>query len=103
MTSEEARLFKRLIREAINVYGNCKILSQGDACKCALCQIDNMNPDDLRIKVEQLIEKGYNENHSVITPKKRDRRCKGCSWEDHDSGCNVEYNSITCALNRKNN
>ena len=67
MTSEEVMLLKTLIRERVDVFGKCHILSEGDGCQCALCQIDRMDNDELRDSVESLIKNGYNKDRPFLS------------------------------------
>lgn len=101
MTSEEALLFKTIIREKIDIRGGCRMLSLGSECSCPLCQIDNMDADEIKGLVENLITNGYNTNRPFLLDQvKRDSRCKGCSWEPADSGCNTRFGSDSCKLNK---
>lgn len=80
MTKNEAKLLLRIVKERINivrndgpdpnvVYGGCKILSIGDDCQCALCQMEAMDPDKLKDEVNAFVEKGYTgyEERAFIT------------------------------------
>ena len=64
ITLDEVRVLKRVIREKINIFGKCRLLSEAmgkiDKCECALCQIDEMNVEELKKTVGDLISKGYN-------------------------------------------
>jgi hypothetical protein len=59
MTIKEARLFKRLLRERIQVFGKCRMLSEGDNCTCALCQLDRIDAKELRKTVLEYIQRGF--------------------------------------------
>jgi hypothetical protein len=56
MTEQEARIFKRLIRENVDVEGKCKMFSLGDGCMCPLCQVDRMDPEKVRAATERVIQ-----------------------------------------------
>jgi hypothetical protein len=59
MTIKEARLFKRLLRERIQVFGKCRMLSEGNACTCALCQLDRIDAKELRKTVQKYVQRGF--------------------------------------------
>jgi len=58
MTLKEATIFKRLIKEKLVVFGQCKVLSLGfDDCPCALCQLLRMDTREMKKKTNELIKK----------------------------------------------
>jgi hypothetical protein len=53
-------------------------------------------------KINEMID--ILEEKFTLTNKQSEHKCKDCKdciWEPEDSGCNVEYNSVRCKLNRK--
>lgn len=73
MTLDEVRVLKRVLKERIQVFGKCKWLAiargEVDKCECALCQLDDMDVEELKKTVDDLILKGYNglETRAFIT------------------------------------
>lgn len=73
MTLDEVRSLKRVLRERIQVFGQCKWLAiargEVDKCECALCQLDDMGVEELKETVDKLIGQGYNgfETRAFIT------------------------------------
>ena len=60
MTLKETRLLKRLIKEKLEVFGNCKCLSLGfEKCPCALCQLGRMDTKKMQRAVNARMKEGY--------------------------------------------